>query len=111
MATRFDQPRDTEAQGVVILTAVVEEEGDQFVSFCTELGTASCGDSIEEALDNLQEAIWVHLNALEETGERERVFRERGIDLLSSPVNEPIHRQIPIGKVVKATHHVIPAVA
>ncbi len=53
----------------------------------------------------------MHLNALEETGERERVFRERGIDLLSSPVNEPIHRQIPVGKVVKATHHVIPAVA
>ena len=83
MATRFDQPRDTETQGVVILTSVVEEEGDQFVSFCTELGTASCGDSgdsIEEALDNLQEAIWVHLNALEQTGERERVFQERGID-------------------------------
>ena len=44
MRARFDQPRDTEGQSVVILTSVVEEEGDQFVSFCTELGTASCGD-------------------------------------------------------------------
>lgn len=82
MTASFDQPRDTEAQGVVILTSAVEEEGDQFVSFCTELGTTSCGDSIQEALDNLQEAIWVHLNALEETGERERVFQERGIHVL-----------------------------
>ena len=98
MATRFDQPRDTEAQGVVILTSVVEEEGDQFVSFCTELGTASCGDSIEEALANLQEAIWVHLNALEETGERERVFGERGIDLLSSRSTSPYTARSPSAK-------------
>ena len=57
---------------IVVLTSVVEPEGDMFVSTCIELGTASCGDTIQEAFDNLEEAIAVHLNALEEIGETER---------------------------------------
>ncbi len=63
-------------EGAIVLTSVVEQEGSQFVSFCVELGTASCGDTVQEAYENLQEAIWVHLNELEVTGERDRVFRE-----------------------------------
>ena len=65
--------------GHVVLTGLVEREGDQFVSYCRELGSSSCGDTIDEALHNLGDAIEVHLNALEETGELERVFRERSI--------------------------------
>jgi predicted RNase H-like HicB family nuclease len=111
VTTRPPQSKNPETEGIIILTSVVEEEGDQFVSICTELDTASCGDTIQEALDNLQEAIWVHLNALEETGERTRVFQERGIDILTPPILGPIHREIPVGKVVKATQHMVPAVA
>ena len=111
MTTNGEQAPATETQGVIILTSVVEQEGDQFVSVCTELGTASCGDTIQEALDNLQEAIWVHLNALEETGERTRVFQEKGINVLSPPIVEPIHVEIPVGTVVKATQHPVPTVA
>ena len=70
------------ANGYILLTIQVEPEGDQFVSTCLELGTASCGDTAQEALDNLREAITVHLSALEEVGERERVFGERGIEVL-----------------------------
>ncbi len=70
------------ASGYILLTLQVEPEGDQFVSTCLELGTASCGDTAQEAFDNLKEAISVHLEALEEVGERERVFRQRGIEVL-----------------------------
>ena len=66
-------------EGVVTLTGVAEREGDQYVSYCPELGTSSCGDSAEEALENLGDAIDVHVNALVETGEFSRVFRERNI--------------------------------
>ena len=50
----------------VQLTGVVEQEGEQYVSMCLELGTSSCGDTIEEAFYNLEEAISVHLDALRE---------------------------------------------
>ena len=49
------------------------------MSFCRELGTASCGDTIDEALQNLEDAIGVHLGALEETGELGRFLRDRNV--------------------------------
>ncbi len=39
------------------LTAIIEREGDGYVSLCPELDIASQGDSIEEARDNLREAL------------------------------------------------------
>jgi len=39
------------------LTAIIEAEGDGFVSLCPELDISSQGDSIEEARKNLQEAL------------------------------------------------------
>lgn len=39
------------------LTAVIEREGDGYVSLCPELDIASQGDTIEEARANLIEAL------------------------------------------------------
>jgi predicted RNase H-like HicB family nuclease len=39
------------------LTAVIHREGDGFVSLCPELDIASQGNTIEEARDNLREAL------------------------------------------------------
>ena len=39
------------------LTAVIEREGNGYVSLCPELDIASQGDSIEEARKNLLEAV------------------------------------------------------
>jgi len=39
------------------LTALIEREGDGYVALCPELDVASQGDSIEEARDNLREAL------------------------------------------------------
>ena len=39
------------------LTAIIEREGDGYVALCPELDIASQGESIEEARNNLQEAI------------------------------------------------------
>jgi predicted RNase H-like HicB family nuclease len=44
-------------QTVHRVTAVIEREGDGYVSLCPELDIASQGDTIEEARDNLQEAL------------------------------------------------------
>ncbi len=45
------------------LTAIIEREGDGYVSFCPELDIASQGDTIEQARDNLKEALQLFLNA------------------------------------------------
>ena len=39
------------------LTAIIERECDGYVSLCPELDIASQGDSIEQARDNLREAL------------------------------------------------------
>ena len=39
------------------LTGVIRREGDGFVALCPEIDIASQGDSIENARDNLQEAL------------------------------------------------------
>ncbi len=38
-------------------TAIIEREGDGYVSLCPELDIASQGGTIEEARDNLREAL------------------------------------------------------
>lgn len=39
------------------LTAIIEREGTGYVSSCPELDIASQGESVEEARDNLREAL------------------------------------------------------
>jgi len=43
------------------LTAVIWQEKEGYVSKCPETGVASCGDSPEEALRNLKEAVELYL--------------------------------------------------
>ena len=46
------------------VTAIIERENNGYVSLCPELDIASQGDSVEEARDNLREAIELFLNLL-----------------------------------------------
>lgn len=39
------------------LTAIIEREGDGYVSLCPELDIASQGDTVEQARENLKEAL------------------------------------------------------
>lgn len=39
------------------LTAIIEREGDGYVSLCPEFDIASQGDTVKEARDNLREAL------------------------------------------------------
>jgi predicted RNase H-like HicB family nuclease len=45
------------------LTAIIEREGDGYVSICPELDIASQGDTIEEARGNLREALVLFFEA------------------------------------------------
>lgn len=68
--------------GYITLTLSIEEEDGGYVSRCPELGVASCGDTLDEALHNIEEATLLYLDTIEEMGERERIFRERGIHIM-----------------------------
>lgn len=99
---------DQMAEGVIVLTGTVDKEDDQFVSYCRELGTASCGDTIDEALANLDEAIAVHLEALEETDELLRFLRERNIRIGIEPEPGELHLTVPLGKIMTTFQHRVP---
>ncbi len=43
------------------LTAVIWQEGNDFVSLCPEVGVSSCGSNLEEAVAMLQEAVDLYL--------------------------------------------------
>ena len=43
------------------LTAVIEREGNGYVSLCPEFDIASQGENVEQARDNLKEAIELFL--------------------------------------------------
>ena len=86
----------------IVLTGVAEEEDGLFASHCRELGTSSCGDTAEEALQNLEDAITVHLKALVEVGDLERVLSERDISIIEGPpTRRVIDVQVPLGSTVK----------
>ncbi len=81
----------------ITLTLVIKEADGQYAAYCTELGTASCGDTLDEAFENIKEAITVDLNALEEIGEREQFFNEHGIEIKqrigkATPLMKPVYR-------------------
>ncbi len=48
--------------------AVVWKEGDKYVSKCSEIGVASCGETFDEAIDNLKEAVALFLENAKELG-------------------------------------------
>ena len=72
--------------GYVVLTGYTEPEDDGFNAYCPELGVATCGDTVEEVLDGLQDALEVYIEGLLEIGELERVFAERGVAIQSGPL-------------------------
>lgn len=58
------------------LTAVIEREGNGYVSLCPELDVASQGDTIEEARANLIEAIQLFLETASAQEIQERMHEE-----------------------------------
>ena len=49
------------------LTAIVEQEGGEFVALCPELDIASQGPTVEEATANLKEAVELFLSVAEDS--------------------------------------------
>lgn len=57
-------------------TAVIEREGDGYVSLCPELDIASQGDSVEEVKANLKEAVMLFFEHASENEVSKRLHEE-----------------------------------
>ena len=67
-------------------TAIIEREGDGYVALCPELDVASQGDSVEDARNNLVEAIELFLEAASPEEVAQRFASELFVTQVSVPV-------------------------
>ena len=96
--------------GYVVLTGTVQWDEVAYWSRCPELGVASCGDTIEEALDNLGEALELQLLALADIGRLEQDFQENGITVQTGPrPTESVIVSAPLGKILRIYVLPVPA--
>jgi predicted RNase H-like HicB family nuclease len=58
------------------LTAVIEREGDGYVALCPELDVASQGDTVENARENLKEAVELFLETADPSEIQSRLHSE-----------------------------------
>ena len=58
------------------LTAIIEREGDGYVSLCPELDIASQGETVEKARVNLKEAIELFFETASQQEIRQRLHDE-----------------------------------
>lgn len=87
----------TRSMGFVILTLAFRKEGRVWVGTCLELGTSTYARSFERVRDELVEMVDLHLNALEDLGERERFFQEQGIRFYTGQ-ERPVESSVPIDR-------------
>ncbi len=65
------------------LTALIEREGDGYVSLCPELDIASQGSTVEEARQNLEEALQLFFETASPAEIKERLHAEIYVTRLS----------------------------
>jgi predicted RNase H-like HicB family nuclease len=58
------------------LTAIIEREDDGYVALCPDLDIASQGESIEEARNNLQEAVELFFETASTEEVKQRLHEE-----------------------------------
>ena len=98
------------AGGYVVLTGTVEWDEVAYHSRCPELAVSSCGDTVEEALDNLGEALAVLFADLADLGSLEQELRQNGIEVKTEPLPAAsVKASVPLGKILRVYVQPVPA--
>ena len=71
------------------LTAIIEREGNGYVSLCPQLDIASQGDSVQEARENLREALELFFESASPSEIQERLDC-----VIGPPLCEPLIGQL-----------------
>lgn len=69
----------------ILVTHKIIKKDYGFYANCPELEVSSQGDTVEEASNNLKEAVLCYLDTIEELGIREQIFKEKDIVLHKFP--------------------------
>ena len=93
-------------RGYVVLTLKFHKKGRRWAAYCEELGTATFGRSLPEADKRLKEAVLLHLNTLEEVGERGRFFKEHDIKYHKTKPRDNITICLPVRNEVFVESHI-----
>jgi len=65
----------------IIIRHVIKKEGAGYSACCPELDVCSQGKNVEEANENLKEAVTLYLETMDELGQREKIFKKKNIVL------------------------------
>ena len=65
----------------IVLTHMISKEEKVFFAHCPELDVGSQGETVEEANNNLKEAVVLYLDTIFELGTRDHIFKERDIKI------------------------------
>ncbi len=112
---RLDLPRGRAAsgaavEGFAVVTLVFRNEGnDTWTGECRELGTATDGASLKQVHAELIDLVILHLNALEQAGERERFFEQHSIPFYRpEAAPKSIHLVLPLDERTFVRPHKVP---
>ena len=75
-------------KGFVRLTLAFRKVGKLWTGECLELGTATDSNSLVRVQNELMELVLLHLNTLEECGDRVRFFKEHNIRFFTDDSEE-----------------------
>lgn len=84
--------------GHVVLTFEFHKEGRMWVGECRELGTATDGRSLEKVARELAKLVALDLDGLEQIGERDRLFKDRGIRVYPADVPAQVTMSVPVNQ-------------
>ena len=74
-----------QAQFIVVTGRTDPAEEGGFVSYCPELEVASQGESIDEAIENLKDAIATFIETLLELGDWQDFLNKHNLEVLYEP--------------------------
>ena len=94
--------------GYVVLTLKYRKIDRRWTAYCEELGTATFGRSLTEADKKLKEAVLLHINTLEDVGERERFFKEHNIEYRRSKPKKDVTVCLPLKESVFVRPYIQP---
>jgi predicted RNase H-like HicB family nuclease len=68
------------------LTEEIWKEGNMYVSYCPELDIASCGEDVEQAKNNLLEAIAINIEETKKMGTFDQFIENCGLEEISTDI-------------------------